>query len=146
VTHDDSSTETRTRDLFGGCRVSAARRVIAGAATALHGAFTVEDLHASATLTDAGIGMATVYRAVASMTTAGSLAPVGYRNGSTLYALCTGGEHHHHIVCTGCGTVVGIACPINRALESAARRAGYTVTAHEVTLYGLCTSCSGKRD
>jgi Fur family ferric uptake transcriptional regulator len=126
--------------------VSAARRSIARAAAAFRGAFTVEELYASVTGSEPGVGMATVYRAVAAMSTAGSLAPVGARDGSTLYALCAGGSHHHHLVCTGCGTVAGIACPIDRSLEKAAREAGYTVTGHEVTLYGLCSACSGERD
>ncbi len=133
-------------DLFGDRRVSAARRIIAQATSALHGAFTVEDLHASVVRAEASVGLATVYRAVAAMLAAESLVPVGYRDGSALYALCVGGAHHHHLVCTGCGTVAGIACPIDRALEHAAFEAGYTVTGHEITLYGLCRTCAGKRD
>lgn len=146
VTHIHTPAPAEVRDLFGERRVSAARHTIARAAAALHGAFTVEELHASATRSEPGVGMATVYRAVAAMSAAGSLAPVGYRDGSALYALCAGGTHHHHLVCTGCGTVVGIACPVDQSLERAARQAGYTVTGHEVTLHGLCRSCSGKRD
>lgn len=134
------------RDVFGGRRVSAARRTIAATAEALHGAFTVDELHAAVRDREPGVGMATVYRAVAAMTAAGSLAPVGNRDGSTLYAFCVGGEHHHHLVCTGCGTVVGIACPVDRSLELAARSAGYAVTGHEVTLYGICSACAEKDD
>lgn len=132
--------------LFGGARVSAARRAITGAIDSLGGAFTADELHAAVSATHAGIGVSTVYRAVAAMTASGSLAPVGTRDGSTLYALCAGGEHHHHLVCTGCGTVVGIACPVDGSLLRSAEKAGYTVTAHEVTLYGLCAACSGERD
>jgi Fur family ferric uptake transcriptional regulator len=133
-------------DLFGGRRMSAARLRIAASVPSIGGAFTAEDLHEVVSAGDGpGIGVATVYRAVAAMTAAGSLAAVGARDGSTLYALCTGGEHHHHLVCTGCGTVVGIGCPIDGALRRSAEEAGYTVTSHEVTLYGLCRDCSGKR-
>ncbi|KAF0208189.1 MAG: transcriptional repressor [Actinomycetota bacterium] len=134
------------RDLYGGRRVSAARRTIADAAALIRGAFTVEQLHDAVQLSEPGIGIATVYRAVAAMSATGSVAPVGYRAGSALYALCPGGTHHHHLVCTGCGSVVGIACPVDRSLEDAARKTGYTVTGHEVTLYGLCRSCAGECD
>jgi Fur family ferric uptake transcriptional regulator len=146
VTAIHTSPPAGVRDLFGSRRVSAARHTIADAAAALDGAFTVDELHASVTRAEPGIGIATVYRAVSAMVGAGSLAPVGYRDGSALYALCAGGAHHHHLVCTGCGTVVGMACPVDRSLETAARQAGYTVTGHEVTLWGLCGSCSGTRD
>lgn len=146
MTHIHAPEALDARDLFGGHRVSTARRTIARAAASLHGAFTVEDLHASVVRAEANVGVATVYRAVAAMLAAGSLAPVGYRDGSALYALCVGGAHHHHLVCTGCGTVAGIACPIDGALEIAAREAGYTVTGHEITLYGLCRTCAGECD
>ncbi|PKQ19921.1 MAG: hypothetical protein CVT66_07820 [Actinobacteria bacterium HGW-Actinobacteria-6] len=133
-------------DLFGGQRLSAARRRIAAAVPSIGGAFTAEDLHEVVSAGDGpGIGVATVYRAVSAMTAAGSLAAVGARDGSTLYALCTGGEHHHHLVCTGCGIVVGIGCPIDGALRRSAEEAGYTVTSHEVTLYGLCRACAKER-
>ncbi|TDB36964.1 MAG: transcriptional repressor [Actinobacteria bacterium] len=133
-------------ELFGGSRLSVARRAIAEAVRSLGGAFTAEELHEAVASSREGIGVATVYRAVAAMTAAGSLAPVGSRKGSTLYALCAGGDHHHHLVCTGCGTVVGIACPVDGSLMRSAEDAGYTVTAHEVTLYGLCAACTRARD
>ena len=131
--------------LYGGGRVSAARRAIATALGTIDAAFTVEDLHAAVLATQAGIGVATVYRAVGAMAATGSVAPVGTRDGSTLYARCAGGSHHHHLVCTGCGAVVGIACPVDSALLHSAEKAGYTVTAHEVTLYGLCSTCAKER-
>lgn len=131
--------------LFGGGRMTAARRAIADAIGTIGTAFSVDDLHAAVARTRPDIGLATVYRAVGALAAAGSIAPVGSRDGSTLYTLCAGGEHHHHLVCTGCGAVVGIACPVGSALLGSAEAEGYTVTAHEVTLWGLCRSCAGKR-
>lgn len=131
--------------LYGRGRLSAARRDIAQGLASLGGAFTAEDLHTAVSALRPGIGVATVYRAVTAMAEAGSLAPVGARDGSTLYTRCAGGKHHHHLVCTGCGTVVSVACPVDGPLVRSAREAGYTVTAHEVTLYGLCPTCSKER-
>lgn len=145
--HPHAPTIPPGTDIFGGTRMSAARRRIADAVGALGCAFTAEDLHAAvADAGGSGIGVATVYRAVSAMADAGSLAPVGSRDGSTLYALCRGGEHHHHLVCTGCGAVAGIECPLGGEVERSAAAAGYTVTEHEITLYGLCAGCAGKRD
>jgi len=143
-THPTPSVDPRR--LFKGRRVSAARAKIAEASTTLPGAFTVEDLHGAVTKDAPGVGLATVYRAAAAMVESGSLAPVGTRDGRTLYALCPGGTHHHHLVCTVCGAVVGVDCPFEHALDDAAAHEGYTVTRHEVTLYGLCRTCTKKRD
>lgn len=132
----------QVRRAYGAHRVSAARRTIAEIADALPGAFSVEDLWDDVRAAVPGVGLATVYRAVNAMLDAAYLAPVGTRGGTALYAVCAGGAHHHHLVCTSCGAVAGIACPVDSGLTSTARAAGYTLTSHEITLYGVCGACS----
>jgi len=129
------------RSLYGAARVSAARAVIAEAVVAEPGAFTAEDLHATPTVRSAGVGLATVYRALAAMQDAGAIAPVGERGGSALLARCTRGDHHHHFVCTSCGSVAGVDCPLGDAARDSVERDGRLVTRHEITLYGLCATC-----
>lgn len=131
------------RRAYGPQRVSEARRAIAAVVATLPGAFSVEELREAAARTVPGIGLATAYRAVNAMLDTGYLASVGTRDGTALYAVCAGGAHHHHLVCTSCGAVAGIACPLDGGLASTAHRAGYTLTAHEITLYGVCRACAG---
>jgi Fur family transcriptional regulator, ferric uptake regulator len=56
-------------------------------------------------------------------------------------------DHHHHLVCGGCGTVEDLhASPqLERALGEAARAAaeeqGYEVTEHRLDLHGRCAAC-----
>ena len=55
--------------------------------------------------------------------------------------------HHHHLVCTGCGSIADVsAAPrLERALTEAARLAaeesGFEVTEHRIDLVGLCARC-----
>ena len=130
---------------FGAARVSPQRREIASAAAGLAGAFTVEELGRAVRSEDAGIGTATLYRAVAALEANRWLERVGERDGSILYARCdAGSRHHHHVVCEGCGRVVATECPVTIA---AGRKAGgFRITRHEVTLYGLCPACSATDD
>jgi Fur family transcriptional regulator, ferric uptake regulator len=122
------------------------RRAVAAAADGFGGAFTVEDLVHSARGLSPGIGVATVYRAVAAMETAGSLARVGSREGSALYVRCSAEGHHHHLVCTACGRVTYTECPLERVTAGDGRTThGFIVTSHEITLYGLCATCAGNR-
>ncbi|MDI6900844.1 MAG: Fur family transcriptional regulator [Anaerosomatales bacterium] len=139
-------TTGETKGAFGGARVSRQRRAIASAAARFGSAFTVERLHAA--VTDAGepAGLATVYRAVTALVDAGSLVGIGTRDGSALYAWCGRDDHHHHFVCTRCGAVRGIECPLGESALGAVRGEGYTVTGHDVTLYGLCPDCRHARD
>ncbi|MGB4594019.1 MAG: transcriptional repressor [Coriobacteriia bacterium] len=132
------------RRAYGSRRVSETRRAIARVAAGLPGAFSVEQLREETARTVPGVGLATAYRAVNAMLDSGYLASVGTRDGTALYAVCAGGAHHHHLVCTTCGAVTGVACPLDSGLASTAELAGYTLTSHEITLYGVCRACLGR--
>ncbi|MDF1541835.1 MAG: transcriptional repressor [Anaerosomatales bacterium] len=118
------------------------RRSVAAAADGFARAFTVDDLIAAARAHSPGIGIATVYRAVAAMEGAGALERVGSRDGSALYVRCSEDEHHHHLVCTACGAVAHTPCPLGTNMPDSAHE-GFVVTSHQITLYGLCAACAG---
>ena len=136
--------ESGTARPYGEARVSSARRTIAACADSFRGAFTVEELTYSVHESAEGGAPATVYRAVAAMEEAGYLERVGERQGSALYTRCGHADHHHHIVCDRCGTTAPARCPVGPELLEPADIAGFTLTRHEVTLYGLCPDCAAK--
>jgi Fur family transcriptional regulator, ferric uptake regulator len=57
-------------------------------------------------------------------------------------------DHHHHLVCSSCGTVEDVTFPPNversvgRTLASVAGRSGFTAVAHRLDLVGLCRACA----
>ena len=55
-----------------------------------------------------------------------------------------GGEHHHHIVCEGCGGVAAYEdADLERAIGQLADRLSWSVDSHDVVLRGTCPACSG---
>lgn len=126
---------------YGSSRRSPQRERIARSADAVRGAFSVDELLDSVRAEDPGIGPATVYRAVACMVEHGFLEQVGERAGRALYLRCADHGHHHHLVCTGCGTVAQAPCPLDDAAIEAASAQGFVITHHEVSVYGLCAEC-----
>ena len=56
--------------------------------------------------------------------------------------------HHHHLVCSSCGTMLDIELPaqleleIERALATLARRKRFQVHAHRLDLMGMCRDCA----
>jgi len=126
---------------YGAGRRSPQREIIALAASSFAGAFSVEDLLGQVRRADEGIGAATVYRAVASMTEHGFLETVGTSGAHALYLHCADGEHHHHLVCTGCGSVAHAPCPLDDGAIHHAADHGFVITHHEVSIYGLCARC-----
>jgi Fur family ferric uptake transcriptional regulator len=108
----------------------------------MQSAFTVPELASAARARVPSIGLASAYRAVASLEEAGWLERVGSRDGSALYVRCAQGEHHHHMVCTSCGVVEHAECPLDSVIQQAADAVGFTVESHSVELYGICRSCA----
>jgi Fe2+ or Zn2+ uptake regulation protein len=130
---------------YGSGRITAPRRAIASAVETMVGAFTVEDLASVVRADEPSAGAtATVYRAVGAMEQAGYLKRVGSRDGAALFAHCSIPAHHHHIVCDRCGRMTATDCPVGPEVTSAAEKAGFVLTRHEVTLYGLCPTCSAQ--
>lgn len=58
-------------------------------------------------------------------------------------------EHHHHLICSGCGSVDDFTLPaeverlLERSLEEAAAAAGFTTDHHRLDLVGTCRRCAG---
>ena len=56
-------------------------------------------------------------------------------------------EHHHHLICTSCGTVedlpapVGLERTVQKATATLASRRGFRIRAHRVDMLGLCSRC-----
>jgi Fur family ferric uptake transcriptional regulator len=57
--------------------------------------------------------------------------------------VCSHDEHHHHLVCDGCGLVMPFSDPgLERAISSLSRRVPLTVSEHEIVLHGECRDCA----
>lgn len=127
---------------YGEGRVTLQREAIADVAAKMPGAFSVEELAQAVRRTQPVAGAtATVYRAVAAMESNGFLERVGTREGSALYTACAQADHHHHVVCEGCGRTAKADCLLEQPFSA---EDGFVVTRHEVTLYGVCRDCAEK--
>ena len=52
-------------------------------------------------------------------------------------------EHHHHLVCDNCGTVIPFTDhELERAIQKLSRRVPMRVDEHEIVLHGACDDCS----
>jgi Fur family ferric uptake transcriptional regulator len=104
---------------------------------------SAQDLHASLRASGSTVGLATVYRALQDMATAGAVDAVRNENGEVLYRRCAVPSHHHHLVCRTCGRTEEIDAPAVEAwARGVAEKYGYTDVDHDVELFGLCSTCS----
>jgi len=57
--------------------------------------------------------------------------------------VCAHDEHHHHLVCDGCGLVMPFSDDaLEQAIVSLSRRVPLTVSEHEIVLRGECRDCA----
>jgi len=54
-----------------------------------------------------------------------------------------GDEHHHHLVCDSCGTVMPFTdSELEHAIQRLSRRVPMRVAEHEIVLHGACQACT----
>jgi Fur family transcriptional regulator, ferric uptake regulator len=89
------------------------------------------------------IGLATVYRALASLAVEGEADSLQSPEGEALYRACVSTGHHHHLICRRCGLTVEISAdPVEEWAQQVAAANGFTEPQHVVDVFGLCRSCS----
>lgn len=87
------------------------------------------------------LGIATVYRTVKALAEKGTLVPVDLPGEPSRFEV-SGKGHHHHFSCDRCGKVFELnGCPPN---IKGLLPPGFTMSRHEVVLYGCCAKCAGK--
>ena len=110
------------------------------------GFVSAQSLHALLRDEGTGIGLATVYRALADLAAGGDADSLQSPEGESLYRACESPGHHHHLICRSCGLTVEIEG--NDVEEWAHRTAalnGFTEAAHIVDIFGLCAACTAAR-
>ena len=84
-----------------------------------------------------------MYRVLDSLLESGLVQRVDVGDGVARYEpVRTSEEHHHHLVCTGCGKVEAFTDPgLERAIHRVEETSGYAVDTHDVVLHGACADC-----
>ena len=104
--------------------------------------FTVEDLWLELRQAEPRIGRATVYRSVEKLVNMGLLARIEFADGTHHYRVCGGNEHHHHLTCTQCHSVVDIdICLPADQFVTIANQEDFVIEGHSLTLFGRCKNC-----
>lgn len=108
------------------------------------GHLSVEELLAHVRRRDQRVSIATVYRTMKLLAECGLAHARNFGDGQTRFEAAVGREHHDHLICTSCGTIVEFESDKIEALQEAvARRHGFKVSSHKMELYGLCKGCQG---
>jgi len=88
------------------------------------------------------VGLATVYRVLSQLESAGLLSRNVFESGKALYEVSEGGDHDH-LICLGCGRVDEFRTEAILALrQDVAATHNYRLARHRLAVYGYCPDCA----
>ena len=125
-----------------GLHESKVRDLIVDTFLATHEHVSLEALLEKVRKKNPNVGFATVYRTMKLLVEAGLAHQRDFGARASLYEVAQNREHHDHLVCDGCGTVVEFMNPqIEDQQEKVAKKHGFTLRRHRHELFGLCQRC-----
>lgn len=103
---------------------------------------SAQELHDELRRRGENIGLTTVYRTLQSLSAADLVDMVRTDTGESVYRRCAARDHHHHLVCRGCGSAVEVS---GREVEAwaaeVAQSHGFSDVSHTIELFGTCADC-----
>ena len=125
-----------------GLRSTRQRDIILDVFLSTHQHISVEELYLKIKSVNPGIGHATVYRTLKLFAEAGLAREILLHDGQTRYEHVMAGEHHDHLVCTGCNSIIEFEDEtIENLQKEIAARHGFLIKNHKMEIYGLCNKC-----
>ncbi len=103
---------------------------------------SAQELHDELRRRGENIGLTTVYRTLQAMSAAQLVDTLRTDTGESVYRVCSGQDHHHHLVCRSCGATVEVA---GREVEAWAAEVavehGFSDVSHTIEIFGTCATC-----
>lgn len=111
------------------------------------GHVSVEDLYELVKKRDPAVGFTTVYRTMKLMAEAGLAHEVRFTDGRARYEHEYNHQHHDHLICTECNSVIEFYNPaIEELQEEIAQAHQFKIRDHSHRIFGICMLCQGKSD
>jgi Fur family transcriptional regulator, ferric uptake regulator len=105
---------------------------------------SAEDVYKLLLAENMDIGVATVYRVLIQFEQAGILLRNNFDHEKATFEL-NEGEHHDHLICINCNKVEEFFDDIiEHRQHEVASKYGFSLQAHSMSLYGICSACAIK--
>jgi Fur family transcriptional regulator, ferric uptake regulator len=132
----------------GFARQTRQRRAVLGCLARQAGFVTAQDLHARLHAAGERIGLATVYRTLRALATAGLADTARDPADGQLFRIRPRRRgHQHYLICRHCRRSITVTSPaVERWAAALGRRHGFTGVQHVIEVTGVCATCTGKTD
>ncbi len=118
------------------------KRALAAVLDSADGFRSAQELYGELRARGENVGLTTVYNQLRALADGGEV-DVLLGDGETLYRRCVTGQHHHHLVCRGCGRTVEVEGPeVESWAERVAQSHHFVDVSHTVEFFGTCSDCA----
>lgn len=127
-----------------GYKLTAQRRSVLGAIVSSHEHLTPAAVHERAKQDNPRVGLVTVYRTLELLSDLGLICCVHGEGRLRSYTLAPIG-HHHHMICSECGTVADFTdCDLSDLEERLSQETGFEIEGHMLEFSGRCSNCRSR--
>ncbi|HDQ44119.1 MAG TPA: transcriptional repressor [bacterium] len=134
-----------------GFRLTNPRAMIIGILRNTEKHLSAEEIYIDAVKINPSIGLTTIYRTLDLFTQIGVVQKFDFGDGRARYELTNNPlkkDHHHHLVCVKCKTIIDYTDFVHEELElmnktekALSRKYRFNIYHHTVHFYGICSQC-----
>jgi len=125
-----------------GYKITPQRRAVLNIIALSHDHLTPAAIYEKVHEEHPGIGLVTVYRTLDILAELGLICEVHAEGNCRSYLMRRPSEHHHHLICSDCGTVADFTdCDLSKLEQRLARETHFEIKGHLLEFTGRCHNC-----
>ena len=125
-----------------GYKLTPQRRAVIRAVTSSHDHLTPAAIYDKVHQDHTNVGLVTIYRTLETLDRLGLICEVHAGGNCRSYLMRRPLEHHHHLICSECGTVIDFTnCDLSELEQRLSRETGFEIDSHLLEFLGQCQNC-----
>ena len=125
-----------------GYKLTPQRRAVLSVIALSHEHLTPAAIYEKVRQEHPNIGLVTVYRTLEVLTRLGLICEVHAGGNCRSYLMRRPTEHHHHLICSDCGTVVDFTdCDLSELEQRLSNETDFKIEGHLLEFVGQCQNC-----
>ena len=111
---------------------------------------SAKEIYVALHKTNPGLGLSTIYRTLDLLARMGIVSKISIGDGKSRYEFKSQKKkgHHHHLICTKCGTIINYSEFVAEELrlvkkteEQLAKKFNFIIQDHNIEFLGICEKC-----
>ena len=142
------TTENQINNTFRqrGYKLTPQRRAVIASISKSNEHLTPAEIHERLQAEHPGIGLVTVYRTLEILDELGLICETRAGGACRSYMVRSESAHHHHLICSECGSVVDFTdCELEELEKQLTAKTRYAITGHLLEFTGVCRNCQRPR-